>query len=138
MLQCVLNLDRKAQDAPAELMGAGVASAAFVEQRLADHAAERAQLERARVVAERAPRRHQPGIRAPSFISAARAAVVPRATLVLPGDGACAAGADVPVRFRGAHTAAAAPVGFHGASTSKIDPWALKNEEPNWIMDGRI
>ena len=132
MLQCVLNLDRKAQDAPAELMGAGVASAAFVEQRLADHAAERAQLERARVVAERAPRRHQPGIRAPSFISAARAA------LVLPGDGACAAGADVPVRFRGAHTAAAAPVGFHGASTSKIDPWALKNEEPNWIMDGRI
>jgi len=113
-------------------MGAGVASAAFVEQRLADHAAERAQLERARVVAERAPRRHQPGIRAHSFISAARA------TLVLPGDGACAAGADVPVRFRGAHTAAAAPVGFHGASTSKIDPWALKNEEPNWIMDGRI
>ena len=135
MLQCVLNLDRKAQDAPAELMGAGVASAAFVEQRLADHAAERAQLERAGVVAERAPRRHQSGIRALP-LSIARAALVPSASLILPGDRAYAA--DVPVRFRGAHTAAAAPVGFHGASTSKIDPWALKNEEPNWIMDGRI
>jgi hypothetical protein len=104
-------------------MGAGVASAAFVEQRLADHAAERAQLKRAGVVAERAPRRHQSGIRALSF-SIARAA-----TLILPGDRAYAA--DVPVRFRGAH-AAAVPVGFHGSCTSKIDPCALRTEEePN-------
>ena len=122
-----LNLDWKAQDAPAELMGAGVASAAFVEQRLADHAAERAQLERAGVVAERAPRRHQSGIRALP-LSIARAALVPSASLILPGDRAYAA--DVAVRFRWAH-AAAAPVGFHGASTSKIDPWLGTEEEPN-------
>jgi hypothetical protein len=48
-------------------MGAGLASSAFVEQRLADGAAERTQLKRAGVVFERALRRHQLGIGALPF-----------------------------------------------------------------------
>jgi hypothetical protein len=92
----------------AELVQARLALAGVVEQRLADHAAERPELEGVGVVAEGALGGHQPRVFGAAFLVVALAGHRARAAAVLVGllvglHGAHAAGGGLRERAEGAH-----------------------------------